>query len=390
MPNVASGALRRWWWVAVPAACLAVLVAWRVARLGDSAATSKALIPPTSVVTAPAHTAEVPVYLTGIGSVTPIQTVTVHTRVDGQLMQVLFREGQLVRRGELLAVIDPRPFEAQLMQAQGQLARDRALLANAERDLQRYQELSPSDAIPQQQLATQRSLVRQYRGIVKTDEGAVDNAKLQLIYCRITSPLDGRVGLRLVDPGNIVHAADVNGLVIITQMEPITVVFTLAEDHLPEVLAGQRRERVMAVTALDRELQHELGSGTLLAVDNQIDPASGTVRLKALFPNHEQTLFPNQFVNARLLVSTLHDALVIPSLAVQWGPQGAFVYLVGSDGTVALRPVSLGAPNGKEVVVLAGLSAGEPVIVEGSERVRPGAKVKVRQARPGDLSEVSP
>lgn len=365
----------------LPLICLAAVAYWRQGR-SQPAHPNPPSAPAVAVVATPARIADLPVYRTGIGSVAPLQTVTVRTRVDGELMRVLFREGEEVHKGQLLAVVDPRPFQVQLEQAEGQLARDIALQGNAHRDLQRYVTLLPHEAIPQQQLATQQTLVSQYVGIVKSDRGLVDSAKLQLRYCHITSPLAGRVGLRLVDPGNIVHAADANGFAVITQLDPIAVIFTLPEDSLPEVLAAQRRGSPLAVTALDRALQRTLASGSLLAVDNQVDPGTGTVRLKAVFPNRDRTLFPNQFVNARLLVGSLRDT-VVPASAIQRGPQGPFVYLLTPENTAEVRPVAVEETQGDEVAVKRGLSVGDRVVTQGSERLRPGAKVTVSN---GDAS----
>ena len=261
------------------------------------------------------------VYITGLGTVTPLQTVTVRTRVDGELMNVLFREGQQVRRGELLAKIDPRPFEVQLTQAEGMLVKDMALLKNAQLDVERYRVLWKQDSIPKQQLDTQEYLVTQYEGAVKTDQGQIDNAKLQIIYCHVTSPLDGLVGLRLVDSGNIVHATDANGLAVITQLQPITVIFPIPEDYIPRVFPRLKKGERLTVEAYDREANKKLAEGVLLTSDNQVDTTTGTVRLKAIFPNKDFALFPNQFVNARLLLNTRRDATVILSSAIQRGPR---------------------------------------------------------------------
>jgi multidrug efflux system membrane fusion protein len=371
----------RWrWWIALLVVCLiGIGVYVFLVKPEETSKKKEAGLPPgVPVVAVAAKKADFVVYLSGLGSVTPVNTVTVRTRVDGQLMEVPFREGQIVNSGDLLATIDPRPFEVQLTQAEGQLARDLAFLKNAQLDLERYRVLWEQDSIPKQQLDTQEALVRQYEGIVKADQGQIDSAKLQLVYCRITAPINGRIGLRLVDPGNIVHAADVNGLVVITQLQPITVIFPIPEDSLPQVLAKIKTGGRLPVEAYDREMKQRLAVGSLLTVDNQIDPTTGTVRLKAVFPNERNELFPNQFVNARLLVEVRRGATVIPAPAIQRGPQGTFVYVVKVDRTATVRPITIDEIQGGDVSVKAGLSRGDLVVVDGADRLREGTRVELK------------
>ena len=337
---------------------------------------------PTPVVAAPATQSDVDVIVNGLGTVTPLRTVTVRSRVEGELVKVLFQEGQLVKAGELLAEIDQRAFQVQLAQAQGQLARDRALLENARLDLERYKTLFAQDSIAKQQVDTQASLVRQYEGAVAVDVSQVDNAKLQLAYSRITAPIAGRIGLRLVDPGNIVRAGDTNGLVVITQLQPVAVLYTVPQDLLPTVMRRLQSGETIAVEAWDREQKAKLAQGTLASADNQVDPQTGTVKLKAQFPNDDAALFPQQFVNVRMKLDTLRDAIVVPSAAVQRGAQGMFVYVVQQDKTVALRTVKLGPLDGQRQAIAEGLQAGEMVVTDGVDRLRPGAQVEVATARP--------
>ncbi len=332
------------------------------------------------VAAVPARKGDMPVYLNGLGSVIPYQTVLVRTRVDGQLMKVLFREGQIVRAGDVLAEIDPRPFQVQLVQAEGQLARDRAQLENAQVDLERFRLLFTQDSIAKQQLDTQDALVRQLEGVVRTDQGLIENAKLQLDYARITAPIGGRVGLRGIDPGNIVHATDTTGIVTIAQVQPISVTFPIPEDSIPTVIEPLRKGKHLLVEAYDRQMTRRLSAGRLLTIDNQIDPATGTVRCKAEFPNRSNELFPNQFVNARLVLEVRRGLTIVPASAIQRGPSGAYVYVVKSDQTASVRQVTIGVSHEDNVSVTRGVAPGELVVVSGAERLRDNSPVEVRSA----------
>ncbi len=377
-----SGSWHRRWWIWLLAASLLGIVAYtqlsRPGKTTGGSAKSGAPLQSVPVTAATAARGDIPIYLTGLGTVTPLRTVTVKSRVDGELMKVYYREGQMVKKGNLLAEIDPRPFQAQLTQAEGQMVRDQALLKNAKLDQKRYQDLSKEDSIAEQQYATQKSLVRQLEGTVKFDQGQIDNAKLQIIYSRITAPVSGRIGLRVVDPGNIIHATDTTGLAIITQLEPITVIFTIPEDNLPALLDKLKAGVRLAVDAYNREQTKKLTTGHLLTLDNQVDPNSGTVRLKAEFANQGHELFPNQFVNAQLLLDTKRGATVIPTAAIQRSPQATFVYLVKADQTVTVRQVKVGPIAGDHAAIDEGISPGDLVVVEGAERLREGSKVMVK------------
>ncbi|MGZ5622283.1 MAG: MdtA/MuxA family multidrug efflux RND transporter periplasmic adaptor subunit [Methylobacter sp.] len=330
-----------------------------------------------AIAAVPATQGDFPVYLNGLGTVTALRTVTVKSRVDGELIHVAFKEGQMVHEGDLLAEIDPRAFQVQLMQAEGQLIRDEALLKNAEVDLDRYKTLLAQDSIAAQQTVTQESLVKQNKGTVEIDRGLVANAKLQLSYARITAPITGRLGLRLVDQGNIVHAGDVNGLAVITQTQPIAVVFTLPEDNLQSVMKQFHAGQALPIEAYDRRGKTKLADGQLLAVDNQIDTSTGTVKLKAQFANDDGALFSNQFVNIRMKMDTLRAVTIIPTAAIQKGTVGTFVYVLKEDQTVTVRPLTLGPTEGEKVAVLEGLKPNEQVVVDGADKLRENMKVKL-------------
>ena len=385
-PDVPVAARPRRWRLAILIAIVAVVAAgafavWK-ARAPDPTATVAGLrrndpnARPAPVAVATATSRDFDVFLDALGTATPRASVTVRSRVDGQLAQVLFKEGDMVRAGQLLAQIDPRTFEVQLAQANAQLAKDRALLANAKTDLERYRTLLAQDSIARQQVDTQESLVRQSEATIAADQAQVDSASLSLSYTRITAPIAGRLGLRQVDVGNMIHASDANGLVLLTQLSPIDVVFSLPETNLPAVMRQMKTGEPMAVEARSRDQSTKLATGKLLTVDNAIDTTTGTVKLKAEFANADQSLFPNQFVNVRMRVDTLKDAVVVPTAAIQRGTQGTFVYVVGAENVVALRVVRTGPADGDSTVVLRGVRAGDVVVVDGVDRLREGQKVE--------------
>jgi multidrug efflux system membrane fusion protein len=374
-----SSRTRAWVWLAVIVLIVLAGAYWALGRQGQSPAGRfgpgmSAAIP---VRVAQVHTGRIDLVLNAIGTVTAFNTVTVMSRVSGELQKIYFTDGQKVKQGDLLAQIDPRTFQVQLDQALGQQKQNQAQLQNARRDLQRYQQLYKQNSIAKQQVDTQAALVQQYLGTEKSDQAAVDNARLQLDFTRITAPISGRLGLRQVDQGNLITASSAPGLVVITQTQPIAVVFTLPQTQLPAVLAQVRRGRKLPVTLYDRDDTTKLAAGELMSVDNQIDVATGTVKFKARFDNADDALFPNQFVNLRLLVSSDDKAMVIPTLAVQQGSIGTFVYVLKPDSTVHVQQVVTGTQDGANVAVKSGLSVGQQVVTEGLDRLGEGSKVEI-------------
>lgn len=409
-PPPSSGGRSRGWIVLLVLALAAVGGYAAFVRVRSSGASpgAKPAARATPVVAARARRGPMNLYLSGLGTVTALNTVTVRSRVDGQIDKVAFVEGQLVHEGDLLVEIDPRPFQVQLAQAEAQLAKDQALLKNARTDLERYEQAK--DAVSAQQLATQVATVSQAEASIRADQAQIDSARLQLVYSRITSPITGRIGLRLIDRGNMIRASDATGLAVVTQTQPISVVFSLPEDTLHDVLPKVRSGATLVVDAYDRDLSRRLASGTLLALDNQVDPATGTVRLKATYPNEKEILYPNQFVNARLLAETREDAVIIPSAALQQSPQGTFVYVVKVDaaaaketppsgapaaqaprieGVVETRAVKPGPSEGEETIIDSGISAEELVVTDGVDKLIPGARVTVRVGK-APLAKGSP
>ncbi|KPJ31377.1 RND transporter MFP subunit, partial [Burkholderia multivorans] len=341
---------------------------------------------PQPVQVAAATRGEMPVVLSALGTVTPLANVTVKTQLSGYLQSVAFKEGQIVKKGDLLAQIDPRPYQVALENAEGTLARDQALLATARLDLKRYRTLLSQDSIASQTVDTQASLVKQYEGTVKTDQAAVDSAKLNLTYARITAPVSGRVGLRQVDPGNYVTPGDTNGIVVITQLQPMSVIFTTSEDNLPQILKQVNAGQKLSVTAYNRNNTIPLETGSLETLDNQIDTSTGTVKLRATFDNKEGLLFPNQFVNTRLLVDVIRDATIVPTSAVLTGSIGQFVYIVKPDNTVTVRKVKVGPVDGERTSIVDGVAVGERVVTDGSDRLREGAKISIPADQPKGAS----
>ena len=378
-----------WGWMKIGGTLL-LLLSFGGCQSADSSKGKNALAATTRAVpvaVASAVVQDMPVYLTGLGSVIAYNTVSIKSRVDGQLMQVNFKEGEQVEKGDLLILIDPRPYQVQLASAQAQLFKDQASLRDAQLNYQRFKDLlNESGAMSQQQVDTQKSSADQFEGAVRADQAAIDNAKLQLEYCHITAPVSGHIGLRLVDAGNIVHASDANPMLVITQLQPISVIFTLPEDSLP-VVVQRMKQGILKVDAYDRDNKIKLANGTLLTIDNQIDQTTGTDRLKATFDNKDGVLFPNQFVNIRLLLDVRKDSTIVPSVAVQRGPQGSFVYVVKADSTVEARPVTVALTQSNQSAIASGLQVGEVVVTDGQDKLQNGAKVETRS--PGGNSNPS-
>ena len=385
---------RIWPWIVVPillAVAAGSAFAWNRAKAAAPADANKGRgdANPAPVVAAEAERGDLPVYLNALGTVTPLNVVTVRSRVDGELMSVNFKEGQNVRQGDILAQVDPRPFQAQVDQVSGQVLRDEAILKNSRADLAKYQAAGPG--ITQQQLDTQAAVIQQNEGTLKIDQGALAAAQLQLSYCTIAAPFDGRIGLRRVDQGNIVHATDADGLAVITQLQPISVVFTVPQDQIPRVVRAERSASGgLAVESWDRDFKLKLADGRVAAIDNQVDPTTGTVRLKATFDNRDGILFPSQFTNVRLLVDTVRDATIVPAAAVQRGPSNDYVYVIGADQAVAVRPVKAGPGEGDRVVIASGVAPGERVVTAGVDKLKPGAKVNVGGGKRGGGAATTP
>ncbi len=373
----------RWWiWLIVVVVILVIVAIWERRGSSDAKASGDAAARPVLVSTATAHQGDIGIYLNALGTVTPVYTVTVTSRVQGEITQVYYHEGQMVRKGDPLIEIDPRPYQAALTQVEGQLAHDQAVLKEAKIDLDRYKQALDRNAIAKQQFDDQEQVVLQDEGTVKNDEGQLANAKVNLVYTHITSPIAGRVGLRLVDPGNIVQANSTTGLVVITQLQPITVIFSIAEDHLSQIQQQLLKGKKLTVDAFDREGSKKLASGTLLTLDNVIDPTTGTLKLKAIFDNKDGALFASQFVNVKLLVDTQHNVTLIPTPAIQRNAQGAYVYAIKSDQTASMRTITPGTTDGS-VTAVQGVEPQEVVAVNGFDKLLDGAKVTIRTPAKG-------
>jgi membrane fusion protein, multidrug efflux system len=371
------------WTVAAAALGVALWAVLHVRSAGRASAAERSPAP-IPVSAAVAESGSINVFFTGLGSVTPLATITVKTRIDGQLMTVNYREGDMVHQGQLLVEIDPRPYQVQLEQAEGQLAKDQAALQNARIDLQRYQTLIAKNAVAQQVLITQQSTVQQDEAVIKTDQAAIDSAKLNLTYCRPTAPITGRVGLRLVDPGNYVSAAAGTALAVITQMQPMSVIFTLPEDQVHAVIDRRRTHANLRVDAMDRDMKKTLATGTLTTLDNQLDPTTGTLKLRATFPNEDSGLIPNQFVNARLLLQTKEHVTLVANAAVQRNGTSTFVYVIRPNRTVTVRRVEVGTVDAQRSEIKTGLIPGEHVVTQGVDKLTEGALVEPREAGDGN------
>jgi len=390
-PGLPGKEPKRRWWVWLLAVAVLAYGAYRI-RKGMVAPQAANVTAPGSrpardysavpVVAVQASKGDIGVYFTGLGAVTPIHTVAVKSQIAGYLTQVLYKEGQIVHQGDALAEIDPRPYQVMLENAEAGLLRDQANLDNAKVDLKRYQTLVPVRAVPEQQLATQEALVKAEEGIVKTDQAQIDTAKLDLAYCHITAPITGRVGLRLVDPGNYVTPTDATGLVVITQIEPISVIFTLPEDQLPAIMEQMKARARLRVDAYDREMK-KIAQGWLETIDNQIDPTTGTVKLRASFDNRDGRLFPNEFVNAKLLVEEKRGVTLIPTAAVQRNSQRTYVFLVKPDSTATVQTITVGTTEGDESEITSGLAPGDAVVMTGVDRLQEGTKVRIERASGG-------
>jgi multidrug efflux system membrane fusion protein len=372
-------------WLVAIALAIAAIFAWEQFQKYESGgenANRGAGGPPQTIRDAAVTSGDMPININALGAVTPLATVTVRTQVNGQLQQIAFQEGQMVKAGDFLAQVDPRPFQAQLAQYQAQLDKDTALYNQAQSDLQRYQTLSKQDSIAAQQVADQEFLVKQERAAMASDQAQIESANLNITYAHIVSPVTGRAGLRQVDQGNFVQTTDANGIVVVTQIEPISVVFSVPEDYLPQILARLRAGASLPIVVFDRANVTQLATGVLGAVDNQIDATTGTVRIRAMSENKDDILFPQQFVNVRLLVDTMKNSVIAPNPAIQQGSQGPFVYVVNPDDTVSVRQVKTGPVDGERTAVLSGLKVGENVVIDGVDRLREGAKVTVRNSPP--------
>jgi multidrug efflux system membrane fusion protein len=381
----------RWWIWLIFAVVLIVVAVWWIRRGASPQAKTSgdATSRPVLISTATAHQGDIGIYLNALGTVTPVYTVTVTSRVQGEITQVYYQEGQMVQKGDPLIEIDPRPYQAALTQAEGQLAHDQAVLNEAKIDLERYQQAFTRNAIAKQQLDDQQQVVLQDEGTVKNDEGMLANAKVNLVYTHITAPIAGRVGLRLIDPGNIVQANSTTSLVVITQLQPITVIFSIAEDQLSQIQQQLRKGKKLPVDAFDRAGSTRLASGTLLTLDNVIDPTTGTLKLKAIFDNKDGALFPSQFVNVKLLVDTQHNMTLIPTPAIQRSAQGAFVYVIKNDQTASMRTITPGTTDGS-VTAVQGVEPQDVVAVNGFDKLQDGAKVTVRKPASGGTSGQQP